>query len=61
MLLEVYVVVNFRTRRINRGVCKLAWKPTLIKKKKGSKNIGEAEGAKGFIKQLEFVNKYNDL
>jgi hypothetical protein len=34
MLLEVYVVVNFRTRRINRGVYKLAWKPTLIKKKK---------------------------
>jgi hypothetical protein len=36
-------------------------KTHIKKKKKGSKNIGEAEEAKRFIKQLEFVNKYNDL
>ena len=33
-LLEVYMVVNFRTRGISRGARKLARTPTLIKKKK---------------------------
>jgi hypothetical protein len=32
-LLEAYMVVNFRARRISKGACKLAWIPTLIKKK----------------------------
>jgi len=32
--LEVYMVVNFRTREISRDARKLVWIPTLILKKK---------------------------
>ena len=31
--LEVYMIVNFKTRKINQSTCKLARIPKLIKKK----------------------------
>jgi hypothetical protein len=35
--LETYMVINFKIRKISRGICKLARTPALIKKNTQSK------------------------